>query len=39
MNDETTSQTTPAVIDMTTGFDLEHVEHPYDVAEFVLAAA
>ncbi len=39
MNNETTPQTTPAVIDMTAGFDLEHVEHPYDVAEFVLAAA
>lgn len=39
MNDETTPRTTPAVIDMTTGFDLEQIEHPYAVAELVLAAA
>ncbi len=39
MNDETTSLPAPEVIDMTAGFDLEQVEHPYAVAEFVLAAA
>ncbi len=39
MNDETTSLPTPEVIDMTAGFDLEQVEHPYAAAELVLAAA
>lgn len=39
LNDETIALPTAAVIDMTSGFDLEQVEHPYAAAELVLAAA
>lgn len=39
MNDEPTPRTDVTVIDLTAGFDLDDVEHPYAAAELVLDAA